>query len=33
MVALFQFVGTLGGWVMRPSDDSFGMFPCTILYV
>lgn len=32
-VALFQFVGTLGGWaVMRPVDR-LGMLPCTILYV
>jgi AAHS family 4-hydroxybenzoate transporter-like MFS transporter len=32
-VALFQFVGTLGGWaIMRPLDK-FGMLPCTILYV
>jgi AAHS family 4-hydroxybenzoate transporter-like MFS transporter len=32
-VALFQFVGTLGGWaIMRPLDR-LGMLPCTILYV
>lgn len=32
-VALFQFVGTLGGWsIMRPLDR-FGMIPCTLLYV
>jgi MFS transporter, AAHS family, 4-hydroxybenzoate transporter len=32
-VALFQFVGTLGGWsIMRPLDR-YGMIPCTILYV
>jgi len=31
-VALFQFVGTLGGWsIMRPID-SLGMVPCTLLY-
>jgi AAHS family 4-hydroxybenzoate transporter-like MFS transporter len=31
-VALFQFVGTLGGWaIMRPLDR-LGMLPCTILY-
>jgi AAHS family 4-hydroxybenzoate transporter-like MFS transporter len=32
-VALFQFVGTIGGWsIMRPLDR-FGMIPCTVLYV
>jgi MFS transporter, AAHS family, 4-hydroxybenzoate transporter len=32
-VALFQFVGTLGGWsIMRPLDR-YGMIPCTVLYV
>jgi MFS transporter, AAHS family, 4-hydroxybenzoate transporter len=32
-VALFQFVGTIGGWsIMRPLDR-FGMIPCTLLYV
>jgi MFS transporter, AAHS family, 4-hydroxybenzoate transporter len=31
-VALFQFVGTLGGWsIMRPID-ALGMIPCTLLY-
>ncbi len=31
-VALFQFVGTLGGWsIMRPVD-TLGMIPCTLLY-
>ena len=32
-VALFQFVGTLGGWVIARPLDKFGMIPCTILYV
>jgi MFS transporter, AAHS family, 4-hydroxybenzoate transporter len=32
-VALFQFVGTLGGWVIMQPLDRFGMLPCTILYV
>jgi AAHS family 4-hydroxybenzoate transporter-like MFS transporter len=32
-VALFQFVGTIGGWsIMRPLDR-YGMIPCTVLYV
>jgi AAHS family 4-hydroxybenzoate transporter-like MFS transporter len=31
-VALFQFVGTLGGWVIMRPVDRFGMLPCTILY-
>jgi AAHS family 4-hydroxybenzoate transporter-like MFS transporter len=31
-VALFQFVGTLGGWVIMRPLDKFGMLPCTILY-
>jgi AAHS family 4-hydroxybenzoate transporter-like MFS transporter len=32
LLALFQFVGTLGGWsIMRPID-TFGMIPCTVLY-
>ena len=32
VVALFQFVGTLGGWsIMRPID-TLGMIPCTLLY-
>ncbi len=32
MVVLFQFVGTLGGWVIARPLDRFGMAPCTILY-
>ncbi len=32
-VAAFQFVGTLGGWVIMRPLDKFGMLPCTILYV
>ena len=32
IVALFQFIGTLGGWsIMRPID-TLGMIPCTLLY-
>jgi AAHS family 4-hydroxybenzoate transporter-like MFS transporter len=33
LVVLFQFVGTLGGWVIARPLDRFGMLPCTILYV
>jgi MFS transporter, AAHS family, 4-hydroxybenzoate transporter len=33
MVVLFQFLGTLGGWVIARPLDRFGMAPCTILYV
>ena len=32
-VALFQFVGTLGGWTIARPVDKFGMIPCTLLYV
>lgn len=32
-VALYQFVGTLGGWAIARPLDRFGMVPCTILYV
>ena len=32
-VAMFQFVGTLGGWVIMRPLDKFGMVPCTILYI
>ena len=32
-VALFQFVGTLGGWAIMRPVDRLGMLPCTILYV
>lgn len=33
MVVVFQFLGTLGGWVIARPLDRFGMVPCTILYV
>jgi MFS transporter, AAHS family, 4-hydroxybenzoate transporter len=33
MVVLFQFLGTLGGWVIARPLDRVGMLPCTILYV
>ncbi len=33
MLVLFQFIGTLGGWVIARPLDRFGMAPCTILYV
>jgi AAHS family 4-hydroxybenzoate transporter-like MFS transporter len=33
MIVLFQFLGTLGGWVIARPLDRFGMLPCTILYV
>jgi AAHS family 4-hydroxybenzoate transporter-like MFS transporter len=33
MVVVFQFLGTLGGWVIARPLDRFGMAPCTILYV
>lgn len=33
MVVLFQFLGTLGGWIIARPLDRFGMLPCTILYV
>jgi len=32
-LSLFQFVGTLGGWVIARPLDKFGMIPCTVLYV
>ena len=32
MVVVFQFLGTLGGWVIARPLDRFGMAPCTILY-
>ncbi len=32
-VVLFQFVGTIGGWVIARPLDRLGMIPCTILYV
>jgi len=31
-LTLFQFVGTLGGWVIARPLDKFGMIPCTLLY-
>jgi AAHS family 4-hydroxybenzoate transporter-like MFS transporter len=33
LVVLFQFLGTLGGWVIARPLDRLGMLPCTILYV
>jgi MFS transporter, AAHS family, 4-hydroxybenzoate transporter len=33
LVVLFQFLGTLGGWVIARPLDRLGMVPCTILYV
>jgi MFS transporter, AAHS family, 4-hydroxybenzoate transporter len=32
-LTLFQFAGTLGGWIVARPVDKFGMIPCTILYV
>lgn len=32
-VAVFQFVGTLGGWVIMRPLDRYGMWPCALLYV
>jgi MFS transporter, AAHS family, 4-hydroxybenzoate transporter len=32
-LSLFQFVGTLGGWIIARPVDKFGMIPCTLLYV
>jgi AAHS family 4-hydroxybenzoate transporter-like MFS transporter len=32
-VVLFQFVGTLGGWVIMRPLDRYGMVPCTLLYL
>ncbi len=32
-VALFQFVGTLGGWAIMRPVDKLGMLPCTLLYL
>jgi AAHS family 4-hydroxybenzoate transporter-like MFS transporter len=32
-VVLFQFAGTLGGWIIMRPLDRFGMVPCTILYL
>jgi AAHS family 4-hydroxybenzoate transporter-like MFS transporter len=32
-LTLFQFAGTLGGWIVARPVDRFGMIPCTILYV
>lgn len=33
LVVLFQFLGTLGGWVIARPLDRLGMVPCTILYI
>jgi MFS transporter, AAHS family, 4-hydroxybenzoate transporter len=33
LVVLFQFLGTLGGWVIARPLDRLGMVPCTVLYV
>jgi AAHS family 4-hydroxybenzoate transporter-like MFS transporter len=33
LVVVFQFLGTLGGWVIARPLDRLGMIPCTILYV
>jgi MFS transporter, AAHS family, 4-hydroxybenzoate transporter len=32
-LTLFQFVGTLGGWIVARPVDRFGMIPCTLLYL
>jgi MFS transporter, AAHS family, 4-hydroxybenzoate transporter len=32
-VVLFQFAGTMGGWVIARPLDRLGMLPCTILYI
>jgi MFS transporter, AAHS family, 4-hydroxybenzoate transporter len=32
-VVLFQFVGTLGGWVIMRPLDRYGMWPCALLYL
>jgi len=31
-VVLFQFAGTLGGWVIMRPLDRYGMWPCALLY-
>jgi len=33
LLVVFQFLGTLGGWVIARPLDRFGMIPCTILYL
>ena len=32
-VVVFQFVGTLGGWVIMRPLDRYGMWPCALLYL
>ena len=32
-VVVFQFVGTLGGWVIMRPLDRYGMWPCAVLYL
>ena len=32
-VVLFQFAGTLGGWVIMRPLDRYGMLPCAVLYL
>jgi MFS transporter, AAHS family, 4-hydroxybenzoate transporter len=32
-VVVFQFAGTLGGWVIMRPLDRYGMLPCAILYL
>jgi AAHS family 4-hydroxybenzoate transporter-like MFS transporter len=32
-VVLFQFAGTLGGWVIMRPLDRYGMWPCALLYL
>ena len=32
-VMLFQFAGTLGGWVIMRPLDRYGMWPCALLYL
>jgi AAHS family 4-hydroxybenzoate transporter-like MFS transporter len=32
-VVLFQFAGTLGGWVIMRPLDRYGMLPCALLYL
>jgi len=33
VVVLFQFAGTLGGWVIMRPLDRYGMWPCALLYL
>jgi MFS transporter, AAHS family, 4-hydroxybenzoate transporter len=32
-IVLFQFAGTLGGWIIMRPLDRYGMWPCTLLYL